>query len=333
MASRRSALLVGLAALVAVALGLVGYQAWRARAAASLPPGIAQSNGRIEAERVDIATKYAARVAEVLVGEGDWVERGQTLARMDTTEIEAELREAEAALRQARQQLAAADAEIAQRRSVLDLAVQEHERARLLFQKGNVAKELLDRRTAERNTAQAALAAAEAGQATAAAAIEAAAARAERLRTVIEDHTLKAPRAGRIEYRLAQPGEVLAAGGKVLTLLDLTDVYMTIFLPTAEAGRLAIGAEARIVLDAAPEYVIPAQVSFVASDAQFTPKQVETRSEREKLMFRVKVQIGRDLLERYARLVKTGLPGVAYVRVASDAAWPERLEPRLPDAP
>ncbi|MEK0085024.1 HlyD family secretion protein [Benzoatithermus flavus] len=329
---RRRPILLAVAVLVAAALGLIGYQVWRVHALAELPPGIVQSNGRIEAERVDIATKYAARVAEVLVDEGEWVERGQVLARMDTTELEAELREAEAAVRQARQQLAAAEADIVQRQSQLAFAAQEHERAKLLFQKGNIAKELLDRRTNERNTAQAALAAAQAGQATATAAIEAAAARAERLRTVIEDHELKAPRSGRVEYRLAHPGEVLPAGGKVLTLLDLTDVYMTIFLPTGEAGRLAIGAEARIVLDAAPEYVIPAHVSFVASDAQFTPKQVETRSEREKLMFRVKVQIGRDLLERYARLVKTGLPGVAYVRIASGVAWPEWLQPRLPDA-
>jgi HlyD family secretion protein len=329
---RQRPLLIALAVLVAAALGGVGAYVWHARSLAELPPGIARSNGRIEAERVDIATKYAGRVADVLAREGDWVERGQVLARMDTTEQEAELREAEAAVRQARQQLAGAEAEIVQRQGQLDFAVQEHDRARLLFQKGNIAKELLDRRTFERNTAQAALAAARAAQATAMAAIEAAAARAERLRTVIEDLTLKAPRPGRVEYRLAQPGEVLAAGGKVLTLLDLTDVYMTIFLPTAEAGRLAIGAEARIVLDAAPEYVIPAQVSFVASDAEFTPKQVETQSEREKLMFRVKVQIGRDLLERYARLVKTGLPGVAHVRIASSATWPERLQPRLPDA-
>ena len=160
--------------------------------------------------------------------------------------------------------------------------------------------------------------------------IEAAVAKVESLKAILNDSTLVAPRAGRIQYRLALPGEVLAAGGKVLTLLDLGDVYMTIFLPTKEAGRLSLGSEARIILDAAPQYVVPATVSFVAADAQFTPKYVETRTEREKLMFRVKVQIPRDVLEHYATLVKTGIPGIAYVRIVSDANWPKTLAVSLP---
>ena len=94
-----------------------------------------------------------------------------------------------------------------------------------------------------------------------------------------------------------------------------------------------MGAEGRIVLDAAPDFVFPGTVSFVAADAQFTPRQVETQRERQNLMFRVKVQVGRDLLERYAPLVKTGLPGVAYVRIGPAAAWPDRLQVRLPNAP
>ncbi|HEY8505733.1 MAG TPA: glycoside hydrolase family 43, partial [Gemmataceae bacterium] len=110
-----------------------------------------------------------------------------------------------------------------------------------------------------------------------------------------------------------------------------TDVYMTFFLPTAEAGRLEIGAEARVVIDAAPQYVIPARVSYVADVAQFTPKTVETAEEREKLMFRVRAQIEPALLERYIRSVKTGLPGMAYVRLDQGAEWPPHLQVRLPE--
>jgi HlyD family secretion protein len=150
------------------------------------------------------------------------------------------------------------------------------------------------------------------------------------LRTEIADGTLKAPRLGRVQYRLAEPGEVLAAGGKVLTLLDLTDVYLTLFLPETVAGRVALGAEARLVLDAVPNLVIPAQVSFVAAKSQFTPKAVETRTEREKLMFRVKVQIPPDLLRQHLSQVKTGLPGVAYVRLDPNAPWPAALQVKLP---
>lgn len=142
----------------------------------------------------------------------------------------------------------------------------------------------------------------------------------------IEDSTLTSPRDGRVQYRVAQPGEVLAAGGRVLNLVDLGDVYMTFFLPTAQAGRLAIGAEARLVLDAWPQYVIPARISFVSNVAQFTPKTVETTEERQKLMFRVKAQIAEDLLRKYIEQVKTGLPGLAYVRLDPAAEWPTRLQ-------
>jgi HlyD family secretion protein len=182
---------------------------------------------------------------------------------------------------------------------------------------------------AQRAAAEAALAAARIDVDYREAAIAAAAARIERIRTDIGDSTLIAPIRGRVLYRLAEPGEVLAAGGKVVTVLELSDVYMTIYLPTEEAGRTVIGAEGRIVLDAAPYLVIPAAVSFVAPRAQFTPKEVETRAEREKLMFRVKVRIDPELLARNVEKVKTGLPGVAYVRLDASAEWPEHLRVKL----
>ncbi len=115
----------------------------------------------------------------------------------------------------------------------------------------------------------------------------------------------------------------------MITVLDLTDVYMTIFLPTRDAGRLRLGSEARLVFDAAPRYVVPATVTFVASDAQFTPKFVETQSEREKLTFRTKLNIPPEILEKYKDVVKPGLTGVAYVKVASDAIWPTALQIKL----
>ncbi len=106
---------------------------------------------------------------------------------------------------------------------------------------------------------------------------------------------------------------------------------MTVFLPTGQAGRVRVGSEARIVLDATPEYRISAQVSFVAARAQFTPKAVETRSEREKLMFRVKVRIDPALLSEHIEKVKTGVPGVVYLRLDDDIDWPEGLTVRLPE--
>jgi len=192
-----------------------------------------------------------------------------------------------------------------------------------------MADAALAQQEAQRAAADAALAAARIDVDYREASIAAAAARIERIRTDITDSTLTTPIRGRVLYRVAEPGEVLPAGGKVVTVLELSDVYMTIFLPTDEAGRTVIGAEGRIVLDAAPYLVIPAAVSFVAPRAQFTPKEVETRTEREKLMFRVKVRIDPDLLARNVEKVKTGLPGVAYVRLDPHAEWPERLHVKL----
>ena len=359
--------------------------AWRQRMPAGLPDDFAMGNGRIEATEIDIATKTAGRIKEMLVNDGEVVEAGQIVARMDTQTLEAELRQAQAQVRQAQQAKATAAAIVAQRESAkttaaaivtqresaktataavvaqreseLALADKELARSQQLAFKGAGSQQQLDTdytryksttaalRAAQSQLveAQAAIAAAKAQVAEAQAAIEAAKsqvieaqatmeaalATTERLQAEIEDSILKVPRSGRVQYRVAQPGEVVPAGGKLLTLLDLSDVYMTFFLPETLAGRVAIGAETRVVLDAAPHYVFPATVSFVASVAQFTPKTVETTAERQKLVFRVKAQGDPEVLKRYGARVKTGLPGVATVRLNPSAAWPAYLQVRL----
>jgi len=317
-------------AIIAILIGIGGYAAWVFVRPIDPPPGFAKSNGRLESERVGIATKYPGRIKEVLVNEGDTVVAGQVLARMDTSEFEAELREASAAVVQSERQLDQAIALLAQRKSELLLASRELERSVKLAAKGYTPEEKVDQRRAAKVTGEAGVKTAQAGIARAKAATVAALARVERLKTILDDSVLKAPRGGRVQYLLARAGEVLGAGGKVLTLLDLSDVYMTIFLPTKDVGTLQFGSQARIIPDAATQYVVPATVSFVAANAQFTPKYVETKIEREKLMFRVKVRIPEKILKRYARRVKTGLTGAAYVKVSQGAQWPEHLQVNLP---
>jgi HlyD family secretion protein len=306
--------------------GLLGH--------ALLPQGIALGNGRIEATEVDVATKLPGRLREVLVREGDRVEPGQVVAVLDTDSLEAQRRQAQAELRRARQERLHALAVVEQHASELDFARRDLTRLQRLSGSDRfVSEEQVDQARTRVRTAEAALRATQVQVVATEAAIEAAQASIERVEVDIADSTLKAPRGGRVLYRLAEPGEVLAAGGKVLTLLDLTDVYMVIFLPATQAGRVPLGAAARLVLDAAPEYVVPAEVSFVAPRAQFTPKQVETQNVRETLAFRVKVRVAPDLLARYEDLVKTGVPGVAYVQVRPEAPWPAHLTPRLPTWP
>lgn len=296
-----------------------------------LPAGFALGNGRIEATEVDVATKLPGRLLEVRVREGDRVAAGEVVAVLDTEALEAQQRQAEAELRRARQEREHALAVVEQRDSELDFARRDLARLQRLSRSDRfVSEEQVDQASTRVQTAEAALRAARVQVVATEAAIEAAQASIERVEVDIAESTLRAPRGGRVLYRLTEPGEVLGAGGKVLTLLDLTDVYMVIFLPTTQAGRVPLGAQARLVLDAAPEYVVPAEVSFVAPRAQFTPKQVETQGVREQLAFRVKVRIAPELLARYEDLVKTGVPGVAYVRVRLEAPWPEHLAPRLP---
>ncbi len=234
---------------------------------------------------------------------------------------------------------------VGQREAELDAAQRRLTRSSTLSREGAASIQELDDDRARVRGAQATLAASKAQVAAARAAVEAARAQLvgaqssvsaatasiDRIQADIRDSELRAPRAGRVQVRVAQPGEVLGSGGRVLNLIDLSDVYITFFLPETVAGRVALGTEVRIILDAAPEYVIPATVSFVASAAQFTPKTVETASERQKLMFRVRAQISPQLLRKHLSQVKTGLPGVAWVKLDAKAEWPQNLHVRVPE--
>ena len=102
---------------------------------------------------------------------------------------------------------------------------------------------------------------------------------------------------------------------------------MYVYLPESQTGKVPLGSDARIVLDAAPQYPIRAYVSYVSPMAQFTPKTVETAEERHNLTFRVKLQIDKNRLRQFEPLVKTGLPGMGYVRWATDTEWPANLQP------
>ncbi len=339
-------------ALSIVAVG-VAYYAWKTYLGSGLPAWIASGNGRIEAVDIDISTKVPGRVVEILAQEGDFVKVGQILARMDTEQLEAQRRQAQAQLQRAiigvdtakslvaqrEAEQRAALAVVAQREAQLDAADRKLARSEQLVKTNATSQQVLDDDRAAAQGAKAAVGAAQAQLAAteaaisaakaqvidAGAAIDAARAAIESIAADINDSVLKSPRDGRIQYRVAEPGEVLGAGGRILNLVDLGDVYMTFFLPAAQAGQIPLGTDVRLVLDAAPDYLIPAKVSFVSAVAQFTPKTVETEEERQKLMFRIKAQISPELLRKYIQQVKTGLPGMAFVKLDQKMEWPANL--------
>jgi len=336
-----------------------GMYWWKRLDSQGTPAGFLTGNGRMEATEINVSTKLAGRIEEMLVDEGDFVEAGQALVRMQTDVLVAQRAEAVAQLQQARQavatataqmamreaDLAASQALIAQRESELSYSRRRLTRYELAGEKSATSVQEIDEERTRSLVAEATLTAAKAQATAAQAAIEAARAEiagaestvhareatVQRIEADIKDSVLASPRAGRVQYRIAQPGEVLAAGGRALNVIDLADVYMTFFLPEQVAGRVAMGTEVRLVLDAAPGFVIPAEVSFIASTAQFTPKTVETAEERQKLMFRVRARISPDLLRKHLHQVKTGVPGVAWIKLDPAAHWPADLTVKVPE--
>ena len=312
-------------------------------------------NGRIEATEVTISAKLAGRIEKIYIEEGQLVTNGQKLVEMQTDELRADLLKAKAALAEAEAKVKEAESAIAVREAEAEAA------------KGTVAEKKSQLRGAEnkerrfKSTAtgaipvteiedvetmvqshKAQLMSAEASAQKAAAEVESAKSRLEVARADVEaqkaaikrievdlnDCTIVAKHDGRIQYRIAQVGEMVGSGAGILNLVDLTDVYMTLFIPEKLIGSIAQGAECRIVLDAAKEWPIHANISYVSSIAQFTPKTVETEVEREKLMFRVRARIPPENLKKYIEYARTGLPGVAYVRLDPTAEWPEFLRTR-----
>ncbi len=312
--------------LLALIGGGSGYAIWLAHRAPAIPAYIVYGNGRLEADPIDIDTKFAGRIAELRVDEGDKVAAGQVLAVMDTRDLEQSLKKGEAQIEQAQKAVEEAGANLENAKTSSLLAEQEIERTAKLVKNGFATKELYDQRKQALDGAHLAQQATEQRVAEAEKALSAAVHDAELTRVNIADNTLVAPRDGRIEYRVANVGEVLPAGGKVFTMLDTAYVYMDVYLPTLQADKVKIGAASRILLDAYPDRPIPAKVSFLADQAQFTPKMVETQNDRDRMMFRVRVKIDPGRARAHADAVRSGLPGVAYVKTDDKAPWTPGLQ-------
>ena len=345
-----------LAVLLAAAAG-GGWWLYQQQEATALPDFVFHSNGRLELNRLDVASLYPGRVERVLVAEGDAVKANEVLVELSSAQSSGQLAAAQAAtlraaelvqraragVTQAQQAIARADAEIAAYRQQQKVAKLELDNAKQMRREDLVsASELakrqadFERATASVKVAQAARAEAQAagaqGQAAVAeaeAGVKQAQAQADTAASADADMAIRSPLTARVEYRLVEPGTVIGAGSRVISLLDPADVSMNVFLPNATVGGLRVGDEARLVLDGI-DAVFPAQVSFIASEAQFTPKAVETADEREKLVFRVKLKVPAEVAQRYDRLLKGGMTGDGYVRRDSSQAWPLALEVRLP---
>ena len=401
-----------IALILAVAVAFAVYMNYK-RTADTTPEGFASSNGRLQLQNIDVASLRAGRVSQVLVHEGDLVEKGTPLVTLSSEELDTQLQGAEAAKLQAEaaklqaegrksQAQAAkaraegavtramgtekraeggyartqggvnqADAVIAAKKAQLQIALDNLNNTKALRKDNLVSIAELQQREQAYQAAKAEVLAAQAAKAQAAAGgteaqagiaeaqsgiAEAKAAVAEaqagieqaqagieqaqaginqaqsqinRIKSIQSDMYVRAPQAGRVEYRIVEVGNVIAPGSKVVTLVDPNDVYLEIFLPTDSSNQVQIGSPARIVLDGI-KAVLPAKVSFVANQSQFTPKSVETKNEREKMMYRVKLSLDPQVASRYQTLLKGGMTAQGYVQLDPSKAWSKDLEVNMP---
>lgn len=325
------------AAALAVAIAAGGY-AWKTAAAQGTQTFVS-GGGYVERTEITVATRLAGRVESIFVQEGQPVRAGQLLARMQVQNLLAERDEAYARLRQAQYVAAAAEAELLFRKAetrAAEAAMRQRdgefasvmqsltETVTTAQQDASGERELEDHRAAARRaaaaasvadaqwaTASIAVASARVQLASARSAITAAEATIRRVETELSDRDLKAPRDALVQYRFAQAGEALPAGGRVLNLVDMTDVNLTFLVPDAACRRVALGSEARIVLDRTRRPVIPATIWSTNSHGNST--------------CRVVAHVDRKSLQRHLDGLKTGVSGVGWVRLDPQAWWPPAL--------
>lgn len=308
------------------------------------PDGGMVASGTVEATAADLGFNAPGRIAEIQVREGDVVARGQVLARLDASELEARFRAARAQVSAARAVLAELEAgarseDVAQGRSAvraaarrLEDATREVARARRLYEGGAISRESLDRAETVEELAAAAMDQAreqlgvlESGTrpervAAQRAAVESAEAVARQAEVALENATILAPSDGRVTIRHREPGETVQPGLPVLTVLNPSDRWVRIHVPENQIGALSIGQAAEVTSDTFRGRTYAGRVVFIASEAEFTPRNVQTREERVKLVYAVRVQIENDP----AFELKPGMPADVRLAPASAGTGPAR---------
>lgn len=279
--------------------------------------GLAAS-GTVEATEADLGFQLPGRVAEIHVREGDAVSGGQELARLDTRELEASLDAARAQVEAARarldelergarpEELARARAAVRSARQRAEEARRDAQRSRNLFEGGAISRQALDRAETAAEVAEASLDQAEQTLALVRegprvetiaaqrAVVRQAESNLARLEATLDNAVVTAPFPGVVTVRHREPGETVGPGAPVLTLLDPDDRWVRIYVPEDRLGRVRLGQAARVSSDTYPDRRYAGEVIFIGSEAEFTPRNVQTTEERTKLVYPVKVLITGD---------------------------------------
>lgn len=279
--------------------------------------GTIHLNGRIEAPTVDLGPKVPGRVIEVLVREGDRVQAGALLVRLDLGETSIAVEREQAGVRSAQaraadlaagtraSEVAVIEAEVADRRATLSLAEKEAERQRFLLERKVGTRRDYDRARTDLARARAALRASQervqvAREGSRVNQTRAAQAETERAQATLKQSVavaregeVRAPADGIIVHRLAEPGQLVAAGQPAVTMAFANRLYVRTFIPETKLGKVKMGMPARVTVDAFPNREFAARITEISPDAEFTPKAVETKSERVNLVYGAKADLDR----------------------------------------
>jgi len=351
-----------IAAVVVIALIFVFFS----KLGNGIPEGLIPVNGRIEGTTITVAAKYPGRVQEVLVHEGDKVQAGQVMAKLEDAEVQARLRQGEAAVAAMRAQLQAAEQGLGMSKQSLPMTASTAEanyrrmqamydqalaakkqmeidlaRIRRLVEKGTIQRHQLEQMQLRYDSTVSQLAAAQQGVAAAKKQFEQArvaqgqvGVQAEQLealrhqiaqteagldqvRIMIDNMTIKAPANGTVVTKLIEPGELAAQGTPLFEVIDMDHLYLQAYAPEPYIGKIARGQEAQIYVDAYPDKPFPAELRYIASTAQFTPREVQTTTDRVKLVYEVKLY----LKENPNGALTPGMPADGVIRWKPDVKW------------
>lgn len=276
-------------------------------------------NGRIEADQTLPGSKVVGRVLSVSFDEGSPVQTGQILAVLDSSIIKAQIQGAKSQVIQLERTAAAAQSDVDAANSQRAFANEDFQRYDALLQNHAVSIQTRDQYRLIRQTSEARYSQALARYYATGAQLDSTKARLEELLKGLEDYHIVSPLTGVVLYKLVEPGEVVTPGGRVASLIDPNMLYMTLYVPEKQAGRIHLGDPARIRLDAFPNQWFPAYVMFISEQAEFTPKEVQTTEEREKLVFRVKLRVKQPP----SSILKPGMPGEGFIKVDVKKPWPD----------
>ena len=297
--------------------------------------GVLRVSGNIEITDAEVSFKIAGRVVERSVSEGESVKAGQPVARLDTSELaqevalrSAEVRAAEAALAELvtgsrPEEIAQAKAVVRRMQADVARAQADFKRLKKLYEQDNVsgqdydaAKSAVEVTTAKLGEAQEQLRLVQKGPRIEK--IERSRAQLQQTKealalaeTRLSYATLTSPLTGLVLSHHIEPGEFVAPGTPIVTVGDLEHVWLRAYVDETDLGRVKVGQAAQVTTDTYSNKVYEGRVSFIASQAEFTPKSVQTKKERVKLVYRIKITIANPEME-----LKAGMPADARITLS-----------------